>query len=369
MPPCILSICVFPVYCTWMRKYLMLIPTVTDGLNSITATPFISIIIVNYNGMPFLPRCLESIQKQTYSRYETIIIDNNSTDASVDFLKKPDFRLTLLENSSNDGFARANNKAAACAQGEYLFFLNNDTWLDHACLGRLAAQAQDRPDAILAPMQKDYEGRTVLNCGKSVDILAYPYPESLTAKPIFYADGAALFISKHIFITLGMFDEDTFFACEDLALCWNARLRGYHIVPVPESIVFHKGGGALQGGNIGNEKYTTTLHRRYLGERNNQANILIHYKVTTLVWILPLYIIINACEILLFLLMCKPSIALNCYIKAWSHTFTMRRSIVKKHKNVQALRTVSDASILAIMGIVPAKFMVFLKTGIPRFKT
>jgi GT2 family glycosyltransferase len=90
----------------------------------------ISIIILNFNGQTFLDKCLNSIKEQTFSDFETIFFDNLSTDESVELVKKNFPWVKLISSKENLYFARGNNEATKHAQGEYLFFLNNDTWLN-----------------------------------------------------------------------------------------------------------------------------------------------------------------------------------------------------------------------------------------------
>ncbi len=91
---------------------------------------FISIIIVNYNGKKWLRQCLDSLLKQTYKFYEIIVVDNNSADGSVKFLKKNYKEIVLIENGDNYGFAKGNNIGLKKAKGDYILLLNNDTYVE-----------------------------------------------------------------------------------------------------------------------------------------------------------------------------------------------------------------------------------------------
>ena len=87
----------------------------------------VSIIIVNYNGKEYLQKCLESLMKINYKDFEVIIVDNNSTDDSIEFVKNTYPSVIIIKLEKNYGFAEPNNIGAKIAKGDFLLFLNNDT--------------------------------------------------------------------------------------------------------------------------------------------------------------------------------------------------------------------------------------------------
>ena len=89
--------------------------------------PKVSIIIVNYNGKLLLEKCLESLFKINYNNFEVVIVDNNSTDNTIEFITKNYPSIIIIKLDSNKGFAEPNNIAAKITKGDYLLFLNNDT--------------------------------------------------------------------------------------------------------------------------------------------------------------------------------------------------------------------------------------------------
>src|SRR5437868_6971117 len=89
--------------------------------------PTVSIIVLNWNGRNFLKPCLDSLQKITSPRLEILVVDNNSSDGSQDFIKKNYSKVILIENKKNYGFAKGNNIGYLASKGEYILFLNNDT--------------------------------------------------------------------------------------------------------------------------------------------------------------------------------------------------------------------------------------------------
>ena len=91
------------------------------------SSPKVSIIIINYNGKELLEKCLESLFKVDYDNFEIILVDNNSTDGTMEFVTKNYPSIIIIKLDSNKGFAEPNNIGSKIAKGEYLLFLNNDT--------------------------------------------------------------------------------------------------------------------------------------------------------------------------------------------------------------------------------------------------
>lgn len=109
--------------------------------------PFVSILLVNYNGKDYLSACLQSLEKLNYprNRYEIIVVDNNSYDLSVEFIKEHFPAVIVLSSKENLGFSKGNNKAAAAAKGKYIVLLNNDTTVDPNWLEPLVNRAEKDP--------------------------------------------------------------------------------------------------------------------------------------------------------------------------------------------------------------------------------
>jgi len=214
-----------------------------------TNLPLVSIIIVNYNGKKFLEKCLSSLMNIEYPKFEVILVDNNSEDDSLEFVKNNFSSVIILKLSKNFGFAEPNNIGAKIAKGEFLLFLNNDTIVTPNFITELVQVAlQDKQIAVLQSLLLKSENE-VDSSGDFIDVLGRVYSSKVIpvgVKPILSARGASMIVRKDVFWKLGGFDKKFYVSYEDVDLGWRAWLIGYKVVIVPNSIVYHKGGKTIE---------------------------------------------------------------------------------------------------------------------------
>lgn len=329
--------------------------------------PIITIIVLNYNGKQYLKRCFESIRKQSiFEECEIIMIDNASTDDSVQYVTNNYPWVKIAQNNKNLGYAEANNNAAKSSNGEYLLFLNNDTWMEPNTIKMLVYSIQNNKKiGACAPKIMDYEKNRDVSLGVGCDI--FGYPSSTVTDKVFYVDGAALFIRKNVFEEVDGFDKRYFLFYEDVDLSWKLQLYGYKIVTVPKAIIYHVSGGTYVGGAIKNRNYITSVRRRYLGEKNNICNLLKNYSFLTLLIIIPFYLLINICEISIFLITGNQKV-INAYLEAWIWNIKNLKTTLILRNKIQNNRTISDREIIKAMYFGCIKFRVFKSIGIPKFR-
>jgi GT2 family glycosyltransferase len=222
-----------------------------------------SIIIVTWNALEHLRTYLPSVVETDHPSFEIIIADNASTDGSADWIRQEYPNVQIASLDQNYGYCGGNNRAAQQANGQWLIFLNNDVRVEPDWLTQLESFIQDHPQAgalqpkMLSDKQPDhfeYAGAA----GGFLDRYGYPFcrgrlfdtTEPDTGQyddpsPIFWASGAALAIRKDLFQELGGFVEDFEFHMEEIDLCWRLWRNGHSVWYVPESVVYHLGGGSL----------------------------------------------------------------------------------------------------------------------------
>lgn len=335
----------------------------------------VSIVMLNYNGSNYIEDCILSIKNQSYDNVETIVVDNASTDDSLRKVENVNYDIKIVKNRENFGSAKANNIGAKEANGKYLFFLNVDTRLEKDCIKNLVLKCEkEKKVDVCACQEVSYDNFYPFDCGIGLDIFGYGYP----GKPgkIFYSPSSSLFIKKQIFDNIGGFDESYFMYKDDIDLCWRLHLQDYKIEQVPEAIVHHKGGGVSLAKNgtilnprkIKNKRYIVNVKRRYLGERNTIYTLLKNYSLISLLIIIPIYLLINICEMLFFMFMMKPKIISDVYLKSYLYILKNMGKIIKKRQIVQRNRKVNDLKILKFMEKKIGKFSAFKAIGIPEIK-
>lgn len=209
----------------------------------------VSIIIINYNGKHHLDKCLKSLMQIDYKNYEIILVDNNSSDDSINFVKKFYPSIVIIQLEKNYGFAEPNNIGAKRATGEFLLFLNNDTIVKPNFISELVKVIKtDSKIAICQSFLLKPNGE-IDSSGDFVDTLGRAYSSRKKVsevREILSARGAAMLTRKESFFDLGKFDKNFFASFEDVDIGWRAWLWGYRVVLVPSSVVYHTGGQTIK---------------------------------------------------------------------------------------------------------------------------
>lgn len=226
--------------------------------------PKVSILIVSYNTKDILKECLSSIKKSLKINYEVIVVDNNSKDGTVEYLKKNTSKnIRVLYNKSNFGFAKANNQAAKIAKSDYLLLLNSDTIMNEDCVSDLLA-VMEKDDSISAStcMLKNKNG-TIQSSGGSFPLpfpllvwmlgLTSVFPDTSVhppaskyenSKKIDWITGAFFLVRRDLYSKLSGFSEDYFMYVEELDFCYRASLAGYRSYYYSEKSITHLGGSS-----------------------------------------------------------------------------------------------------------------------------
>jgi GT2 family glycosyltransferase len=211
--------------------------------------PKVSIIIINYNGKHHLESCLESLLKINYNNTEIIIVDNNSTDDSVNFVSKNFPDVILIRLNENKGFAEPNNIASKVATGDLLLFLNNDTIVTPSFISEMIKPIQQDSDIGICQSLLLKPDESIDSSGDFIDTLGVVYNSKTQIseiREISSARGASMMIKKNLFEQLEGFDKKFYFSFEDVDLSWRCWIAGYKVLIIPKSIVYHLGGQTYQ---------------------------------------------------------------------------------------------------------------------------
>lgn len=212
----------------------------------------ISIIIPNYNGSNFLKTCFDSIDNQSRSCFEIILIDDCSTDDSVSFVKKNYPSVEVIQKKKNSGFPSSVNIGIKAAKGNLVALLNNDTELDKDWVEEIINAVDTYPDAdFFASKMLDFKNRSIIDsCGDGMSWAGRGYKIGTLEKNVGQYDqekfvfgacaGAAVY-KKEVFDKIGLFDEDFSFYLEDVDIDFRAQLAGLRCLFVPKAKVYHIG--------------------------------------------------------------------------------------------------------------------------------
>ncbi|GAB4508991.1 MAG: glycosyltransferase family 2 protein [Allomuricauda sp.] len=226
----------------------------------------IAVVILNWNGEALLERFLPSVLE--YSKGTDIyVVDNASTDGSVEYVAQHYPNINIIQNSSNGGFAKGYNEGLKHVKADVYCLLNSDVEVTPDWLEPIKNTFSTQPEAaiiqpkILDLMRKDhfeYAGAA----GGFLDKFGYPFCRGRIfqtiekdegqyddIREVFWATGACMFIKSDVFWSLGGFDEDYFAHQEEIDLCWRAQNAGYKVFYVGHSHIYHLGGSTLSNMN------------------------------------------------------------------------------------------------------------------------
>jgi len=319
--------------------------------------PLVSIIIDNWNGKRFLKKCLGSVFSQKYPNYEVILIDDASTDNSVEYIKKYFNRVILIENKKHVGFAIANNQGIRKSKGKYVLLLNNDTKVTKN---------------FLFPLVEDLEKNKTIGAAQSKikvldnpeyldDVATYLTPfgflyhfgffEKDTDKFnkqffTFSPKGACFFIRKKVLKEVGLFDDRFYCYFEESDLAWRIWLAGYKIIYEPKSVIYHVVAGTM--------KKQTSANRDYYAIRNRLNSILSNLSTPFLFIVLPLHL--GAIFVFLFFYFLRLRMSnFFAVLKALMWNFFQIKRTLKKRKWVQKkVRNVSDIELFKKIFMIPS---------------
>ena len=317
----------------------------------------VSIVIPHWNNVDVLSECLESILNTDFENFETIVVDNASTDNSVASVRSNYPNVKLIENDKNYGYAGGCNIGAEAASGDFLIFLNNDTVQEKDWISNLIKTINsDDKIAAVQPKILNYYDRNVFDyaggSGGHMDIYCFPFARGRifsfqendegqynNKEKCFWSSGTCFMVRRELFQKAGGFDDSFFAHMEEIDLCWRLYAMGFEIWVEPDSVVYHK--NALTLPMYSHKKY-------YLNHRNSLLMLLGNYSIKNI-------FLIGIPRLILEKIACFYSILML----DWRHFTAILRSlfwiifhpnvIMKKRKSFSKIRTITDKKIMENM--------------------
>ena len=317
-------------------------------ISNASPQPLVSAILGNYNGRKFLNVCLNSLDSQSHSHLETIFVDDESIDGSSEFVSENFPSVLVIRNTRREkGFAACCDIGAQVARAEYLMFLNVDIELDPDCIRHLVSRMDSDPSiGVCGPRLLSLaDKRRVVSTGGFYDIFGFGMDRGLDeldtgryseSEEVDFITGAVVLIRRDALRAAGGWDIDTFTYAEDGDLCWRVLLNGYKVVYEPSSVAFH-----FHSPSMGR----ASARKIHFMERNRLSTMLKNYSLSTLVEVMPGWLVIAAARILYFTANRRMDIV-DASIRAYIDVLRNLRRTLRKRAVVQMTRRVSDREIL-----------------------
>ncbi len=320
----------------------------------------IAVVILNYNGRHFLEQFLEGVVRHSNQDTVTVYVaDNGSTDTSVAYLKENHPTVELVLSDENYGFAGGYNFALKQIEADYYVLLNSDVEVSANWLTPII-ELMESDTGIAACQPKvlaHYDKSLFEHAGGSggwMDTLGYPFCRGRIfskletdsgqyndIQEVFWATGAAMFIRADLYHSMEGLDAEYFAHMEEIDLCWRLKRAGYKNMVVPESVVYHVGGGTLP---------PTSPRKVYLNFRNSLLTLLKNESPQKLLWLIPLRLVLDGLAGVLFLTEGKFK-EIWAIIRAHFYIYPRIFKIAKKRKHYKILiekATIGEANTIGV---------------------
>ena len=312
--------------------------------------PRVTVVIPNWNTRKFLGPCLESLRRQTFRDFETVLVDSASTDGSVGFVEThfPEVRTVTLPE--NRGFSGAVNAGIGASGSEFVALLNNDTEQDATWIEALVRAAGRRPEAgLFASKLVDFGDRRRLDgAGDALRRSGLPYRlghgevdrgQFGREEFVFGACAAAALYRRSVFDEVGLFDEDFFAYCEDGDVSFRAQLAGFRCLYVPDAVVYHVGGASTGGKRSATATRLGTRNGLLLLVKNLPGSLVLNYLPSILLGQLSRLLVVSL----------SPG-GLKAHLEGLGGAARLLPKMLKKRGNIQGTRRVSDAYLRELLG-------------------
>lgn len=308
-----------------------------------TKIPFVSVIVVNWNGGEMFKQCLLSLSKIDYKNWELIVVDNGSKDGSDEY-KFIRNKFKIIKNKKNLGFAAANNIGLQKSVGDYILFLNNDTIVPANLLKVLVARIQkDKGVGVVQPKIRFMDNPKLLdNVGSYLTWTGFLTHLGFAAKDspsfdkeriIFAAKGACMLVRRDVVEKVGLFDDDFISYFEESDFCWRVWLAGFKVLYCPSVSIEHKVG-------FTSERLAAT-EVNYHSFKNRLSSLIKNLSLFELFKMLTTHFLIIEALSLYYLCSLKFSKFWMIQKAIWWNIKNIHTLLIKR-KLVQKLRVVSD---------------------------
>lgn len=301
--------------------------------------PRASIIVVTFNNKTILSETIRSLLSQSYNDFEVVVIDNNSTDGTYEFVRNNFPGIICIKMDKNTGFAAGNNTALKYSKGEFIALLNNDAVAQRGWLESLVNAMDSSPDAGICASKMLVHGTNIIDSagdGFSKVLKGFKRGEwenngkYSRREYVFGACAGAALYRRKMLDEIGFFDEDFFLIHEDTDLNFRAQLAGWKVLYVPDAVVHHKVRSSI--GRMSDIAVYYTL-------RNSEFVRLKNIPLPVFIRCLPEFVVGMLAEFLYFTIKYGK---LWLYLKAKADALRLLPQMLKKRRLIMKTKKVSN---------------------------
>lgn len=308
--------------------------------------PFTSIVVLNYNSKKHLDDCFNSLALINYpkDKYEVLLIDNDSSDDSVEYTNKKYPWIQTIKLNENYGYAEGNNRGVRYTQGKYVLFLNPDTKVHENWLMELVKCLEYDEDTIIAGCKVLFFDRPniIQSAGQMITPIGSGYgigfdeldegqfDEKMCVPSV---SGCSMIVKKDMFLQLGGFDKDYFAYVEEVDLSLRAWLMGFKTQYVPTSIVYHK-----FGGDFGSSESPARI---FYSQKNRLATIVKNFELDGVLKGLAISLLFDVVRAITFISKGNSKSAF-AILKGIYYFIKELPKTIEKRNQIQATRILSD---------------------------
>ncbi len=303
--------------------------------------PLFSISILNWNGKHLLKKCIESVLKQTYKPIEIILVDNGSTDGSIEFVKKYfEKKVKIVQFNKNIGYSKGHNMGFEKSRGKWVALMSNDVILDKNWVSAVMQTAQKEPDAGVIGSLGYFKNLSESVNGNYMDILGIVAPcNNKQVTSLMTVAGGVFAVNKKYFDK--PYDEDYFIYGDEGFLGMRTLLKN------KKNIVCLKTNYKFQGtGSEGTAKLKEKTV--FLSERNNILNFLRFLNIKTIILLLPIIAIHYITSRILNLILTGKWNYFQWRINAWVWILTNITQILEKRRQSQSEKRTGDKKLFEL---------------------
>ncbi|HEX6262459.1 MAG TPA: glycosyltransferase family 2 protein, partial [Actinomycetota bacterium] len=318
-------------------------------------------VLVVKDGADWLKRSLAALARQSYERLGVLAVDNASSDGSGKLLRDllgPRRVVSLRENVGFPGAVARAMEIPAAREADFLLLLHDDTVLHPDAVAGLVAAAEGGV-GVVGPKVLDGERRVLREIGYTIDRFGYRYSaleegeidqgQHDSPREVLFVSGTAMLVARDAWLRAGPPDARLRPSHGDLDFCWRVRIAGFRVVMDPSAVVYHEAAG-----DAGLREGARSDRTRYHEERSALTAMLKNYRLGTLLWVMPMYLVQGVAKVALFLLTRRFPDARQV-LAAWAWTLWRFPGTVRRRVRLHAVRAVKEREVTATMAPTSAR--------------